>query len=129
MPRTGRGGARVGKPGTSYGNRTDLNAQPIRTAPGQAYGKATEQANAQAAMPIPQVAATPGAQVGTAAAPPPGFGGLYSPTMRVDEPVQAGLPIGPGEGAVTGPSPREILAAVMRLYPNDDVASALSRMR
>lgn len=133
MPRTARGGKRVGKPGASYSNRTDLNAQPIRTVPGQEYGAAKAQADAQRAMPIPQVPAVP---VGAAPAPgvpssagAPELGGLYQASTRPDEPVQAGLAIGPGEGPIAGPTPRDILAAIYRLHPNDDIARTLGRMR
>lgn len=131
MPRKGRGGARVGTPGTSYSNRTDLNAQPIRTAPGQAYGKATQQADLQRQMPLPQATlpAVPGpAPMPGRGAPPVAPENLYAPSGRSDEPVQSGLPIGPGEGPMAGPSPLERLQAVYRLHPNEDIAAAIARM-
>jgi hypothetical protein len=132
MPRKGRGGARLGKPGVAYGNRTDLNAQPVRTAPGQPYGAAKAQADAQRQMPLPQLppaaaAPAPGVPSSTGA---PELVGLYAPTMRPDEPVQAGLPIGPGEGPIAGPTPKERLQAIYRQYPYlDELGAAIARMR
>lgn len=123
-----RGGRRQGKPGVSYSNRSDLNAQPVRTAPGQAYGKQAEQARAQAAMPLAQTPAIPpggGAAPGGSGTPPPvPLGGLYDPSMRADEPVQHGLGASP-----TGPTTRDILLAVYRQHPNDDILRIIETMR
>lgn len=86
MPR-GRGGVRQGTPGKAYPARTDLNAQPVKTAPSQHYGDAQAQAQAQQAIPLPQQPApTPGAQP------------FHRPTDRPAEPLTAGMPIGPGPG-------------------------------
>ena len=56
MPRDNRGGARNGKAGASYPNRTDLNgapkALPITAAPGQPYGEAGAQRASQAITPM-----------------------------------------------------------------------------
>lgn len=119
-----RGGERLGTPGTSYTNRSDLQAQPIRTATGQSYGAAKAQADAQRAMPLAQVpTASPpgGAQQGSGTDPAalhPAFGSLYGDTQRPDEPVTAGLPSGPGEGpSFGGLNDRDILAALARKYP------------
>lgn len=118
-----RGGKRSGKPGVSYSNRTDLNAQPVRTAPGQGYGKQAEQARAQAAMPLAQTPPTPQAAAAPASAPVP-LGGLYDPSMRGDEPVQHGL-----GGQPSGPTTRDMLLAVYRQYPNDDLLRMIETMR
>lgn len=118
-----RGGKRQGKPGVSYPNRSDLNAQPVRTAPAQTYGDATRHREAQQAMPLagqpaPAASAAPGAP-----RPVPQLGGLYNESMRSDEPVTAGLDASPG-----GVTPRDILMAVYRQYPNDDLRTMLERM-
>src|SRR5689334_22782298 len=88
-----RGGARSGRPGSQYGNRTDLQQGP-HLAPtanvGQPYGTATQQTQAQQQVPM-----------GPPPGPPPIP--LSAPTSRPGEPVQAGLPIGPG----SGPSPMQ----------------------
>lgn len=101
MPR-GRGGARTGTPGTAYTNRTDLNTPklPVQTATGQEYGMATQQANAQRAVPMaPQ--ATP--------LPQPGSMPYISPTERPNEPVTSGIDYGPGPGAdALGTAPRNL---------------------
>lgn len=121
-----RGGKRQGKPGASYGNRTDLNAQPVRTATGQAYGTATAQAAAQQQMPLAQQPAPPAAAAapGQPPAPAPQLGGLYNQSMREDEPLQAGL-----DGAMTSPSGRDLLLALYRQFPNPDLAEAIERLR
>lgn len=119
MPRSGRGGRREGKVGTAYGNRSDLNSPklPVQTAPGQEYGAATAQANAQRALPMAGAPTAPGAASPVMApggnpqgAPPPVSGhpaGLPSPgslqpldapTDRPDEHMMTGVPAGPGPG-------------------------------
>lgn len=116
MPRKGRGGARQGTTGTAYGQRTDLN-QPISTVPGQEYGMAKQQADAQRAIPMAAspVAAAPAQpqqpqqpQGQRPSMPQPGTMPHLDPTNRPDEPVTAGLPFGPGAGpeAISRPAPR-----------------------
>lgn len=90
------GGARSGQSGKAYPNRTDLNAQPVRTAPGQPYGAATAQAQAQQAVPMagaPQVLS------------------LHAPTQRPDEHVMTGSPMGPGAGPEALATPQRDFSA------------------
>lgn len=107
-----RGGRRTGTPGRSYAQRTDLQQAgkvvPLMAATGQQYGKATEQLEAQRALPVaappPPATAAPGAvpaASGTAspAIPPVTVVPLDAPTTRLAEPVTAGVPVGPGPGA------------------------------
>lgn len=118
-----RGGKRTGRPGVAHSQRTDLNGpQPIRTAPGQQYGMAQMQREAQAIVPV---AGTPVAPAGAAAQAPaerpalpvqPGSLGFTDPSTRPDEPVTAGLPVG------AGPGPEALGGA---LSANDDVAMQL----
>lgn len=71
MPRKGRGGKVAGNAQTAYSNRTDLNnrgPEPVTTAPGQAYGQAKAQEDAQRAVPMAGTA-TPQAQATRAPAP------------------------------------------------------------
>lgn len=79
-----RGGARSGRPGANYSNRSDLQNAP-RLAPtaakNQPYGEAGSQLAAQAQVPL---------------GPPPTP--INAPTSRPSEPVQAGLSLGPGPG-------------------------------
>ena len=104
-----RGGKRRGTPGTAYANRTDLSAaQAIKTVPGQAYGAAQQQREAQKVLPVagtPMNVAAPaaGGEVPAGAAAPAGpmpgeVPGLGMPSQRPDEPVTHGLPVGPGGG-------------------------------
>lgn len=112
-----RGGERLGTQGTSYSNRTDLVAQPVRTGTGQTYGDAKAQADAQRAMPLA------GGPAPIPGAPPevehPAIGSLYAPTARPDEPVTAGIDSGPGPGPAFGGAlnDRDVLAALARKYP------------
>lgn len=132
-----RGGRRVGTPGTAYPNRTDLH-QPVKAAPGGEYGSVTQLRNAQKVIPLPDAnpPMPPPAAAGTPA-PPGGGGGVApgdinftAPTNRPNEPVTAGLPIGPGPGPEAlgmGPAatdPSIVLRAMYRNVPearNNDV--------
>lgn len=115
MPRTGRGGARQGTPGTAYPNRSDLTPTapvPVQAATNQPYGEAGQQEAAQRVLPVapPPAVPSPG---GGGGAPVPGGAGPGAPapqgpvpgqmpwthpTQRPNEPVTAGLPTGPGAG-------------------------------
>jgi hypothetical protein len=78
------------------------------------YGAGVEQAAIKSGAPLattPDVRGTTGAQVRQAAAGAP-VTPLYAPTERPDEPVTAGVNIGPGAGA-------EILG-VNNVKPEDD---------
>lgn len=113
MPRSRQGGPRAGTPGQSYTNRTDLNVNrtlPVKAAPGQVYGQAAAQEQAQKAVPM----GAPGAsapspaphmpQMGGIA--PGAFGDIHRPTERPLEPVTAGAALGPGPGPeALGPGP------------------------
>lgn len=95
-----RGGARQGKPGKAYPQRTDLSAvkPPMMAATGQPYGQAKAQMDAQRAVPV----APPPAQPPVAAKP------FVRPTERPQEPVTAGVSLGPGPGPEALPIlPRE----------------------
>jgi hypothetical protein len=98
-----RGGARSGRPGQNYGNRSDLQNAP-RLAPtaqtGQAYGQAGQQLAAQQQLPM---------------GPPPVP--LSAPSTRPSEPVQAGLSTGPG------PGPESIPALAPQTGPDPDLIS------
>jgi hypothetical protein len=102
------------------------NRVAIQAATGQTYGKATEQRNAQRAVPM----GTPPTEVQR---PVPGtLGSLTRPTERPMEPITAGAPFGAGIGPVgagipqpTGDSALEELKAIYQAYPNDDLADLI----
>jgi len=116
MPRKGKG--------SSVNNRTDL-AMPVTTVPGQEYGKQIAQAQAQKIVPMGPTptpaapAAQPQAQgPGIMPQAQPAFAGTlnwHGPTERPSEPVQAGLPSGPGPGPeILGASKPPILADTLQ---------------
>jgi len=98
----------------------------IQAATGQTYGKATEQRNAQRAVPM----GTPPTEVQR---PVPGtLGSLTRPTERPMEPITAGAPFGAGMGPVaagipqpTGDNALEELRMIYQMFPNDDLADLI----
>jgi hypothetical protein len=104
-----RGGARVGKPGNPYPNRSDLRGGklPVQTGPSTQYGQAAASAASQKVVPLapppgPPPAtggATPPGGAGPTAPPPGGFGAFDRPSERPGEPVTAGMDSGPGPGS------------------------------
>lgn len=116
MPRRGRGGARQGQPGKAYSNRSDMQAQPVRTPPSARYGDGAAQARAQEAVPLPQAA---GPAVGVVPSSPsgplPGELPIGRPSERPTEPLTAGMPMG------MGPGPSAVMPAV------DPVVESLRR--
>jgi hypothetical protein len=136
MPRKGRGGAREGSAQTAYSNRTDLNnrgPEPITTAPGQTYGQATMQREAQQAVPMAGVQVPPAApamQAAPASAAPamppaePGTMPYLHPTDRPDEPITTGLGQGLGAGAdATTVVPHEKLSDILGTAAQSPYAS------
>lgn len=118
-----RGGARQGKPGGTYGNRSDLNSPKVPTIvpKGAQYGQRAALEMSQ--RELPPAAGNPGqaAPVGAPAAPggpggaPGGMGGPVSlpafnrPSERPGEPMTHGLPIGAGAGPeVLGMAPNNV---------------------
>lgn len=125
MPR-GKGGERQGTPGTSYGNRTDLN-MPVSTVPNQEYGKAAMQQRAQQAVPMaqaPNVAASaPQAQQRPSVVP--GSLPYIAPTQRPTEPITAGIDVGPGPGSeAISPPPAGMLTGVFKNLSRDPHATS-----
>lgn len=115
-----RGGKRRGTPGKAYANRTDLTSD---YAPGSA---------AAGGM-------TPPVQQRPFVGPPMGADqvpNLSDPTMRPQEPVTAGLSVGPGPGPeALGPMPpgpadplRMAVQAMMMVSPNPDLVRVLNRL-
>jgi len=99
--------------------RARKGTQPVAAAPGQAYGQGIDQINAQKAVPLPDArtplapvsqnspGVVPSAQPAMTAPATPMSAGLEmmpspslltQPTNRPNEPVTAGLAMGPGAG-------------------------------
>jgi len=117
----------------AYANRTDLNNPAQRVArqavPGQTYGEATRQMEAQRAVPM---AAAP-TDVTPRPRPVPGtLGSLARRTERPNEPITAGAPFGPGMGpeamgmaSTTSDPALDELRMIFQMFPNDDLADLL----
>jgi hypothetical protein len=132
MPRTQKAGA-----GTNYGNRTDLQTQPVRVAPSAEYGQGVQQQAAQQAIPLPQgggvptAAPAPAGQGGPYQGPVPGQGGAFDRgTERPGEHVSTGLSVGPGAGPeALGPYAGDDTGAQLRSlyaqFPNQDLADLI----
>jgi len=121
------------------GNRVDLNNPAAKiaraAAPGQTYGKATEQLRSQAAVPMgsapTDVMAAQTAQQVQPVRPTP----LTAPTSRPNEPITAGAPFGAGPGPVEAGIPMynpqgQAIAQLRNIaayFPSDDLEDLLSR--
>ncbi len=147
-----RGGKRYGTPGKAYQNRSDLRV-PNMQAPSPQYGVRAQQQAAQRAVPIaapatdvpPPPTAPTGGGAGAAGT---GGGGalpvlpgqvtpLDAPTERPNEPVTAGVPLGPGPGPeALGPlgapgSPEDevmALRAALNAYPSQELMALVERI-
>lgn len=119
-----------------YPNRSDLRnpakKMAAKAAPGQTYGEAGKQVEAQRAVPM----AAPPTDVAPAPQPrvaPGSMGPLTRPTERPNEPVTAGAPFGPGRnqplGGYIGPRNSDPvldeLRALYATYPSDELADML----
>lgn len=144
MPRGGRRRGQVGKP---YPNRTDLRTtQPPKAAPGQPYGEAKAQLDAQRAIPLsrtPAPGGSPGPPSTAALAGMLGGGGpvsvppLNSPSTRPNEPITSGLSTGPGPGPEALKYPAQaseddqmlaVLRGLHQAFPNSDIARLISEL-
>ena len=105
-----RGGARSGKAGKSYANRTDLNTPhplPITAVPGQPYGVAGAQAASQKIAPMASGPLPPQSPDASMQSPMPALTGaapgslpdLFGPTQRPNEHFMTGVNAGPGAGS------------------------------
>lgn len=117
--RANNGGARQGQPGASYQNRSDLRAQKVTVPPSAEYGQGEALRRSQQAVPMAgtPVPAPPPAGAGAAPvryATPSDTPNLTDPTRRPDEPLEAGMPFGPGPGPSAAPAPMSDTEARLR---------------
>lgn len=127
------GGRRQGRSGRAYPNRTDLNAQPIRSAPSTTYGSRVASERQQAALPLPQSQGVPpnlAALMAPAQGSPPDAPALLRDTEHPNEPVTAGMGIGPGAGPSMNLelSSRDLLEAALRKYPTPELRALINTM-
>lgn len=128
-----RGGSRQGKQGKPHPNRSDLNQAKV-VAKGQPYGQAGQQEQALSAVPL-RNSATP---LSNNREPRDDLRGkiptLAQPSMRPDEPVTAGLPLGGGAGPealALGTAANKELAiyrALFLRYPSEDLRRMIEFM-
>ena len=93
--------AAVSGPGR-LSKRTD-GRQPVETLPDAKYG---EQAAFQAAQQAAPMSETPGGNAASLGSMMPDLSGITpmgAPSQFPDQPITAGMPTGPGEGATTAP--------------------------
>jgi hypothetical protein len=98
-----RGGRRNGAARKAYANRSDLNGgpKPISVAPGQGYGEAKAQTDAQRAVPMGTPPVAPAAAPGEYPPDMPRPGqvtSLFADSTNPDEHVMSGAALGPGPG-------------------------------
>lgn len=128
-----RGGPRQVAVGVHTPNRRDLQAPGQRITPSnlpasQNYGQGVQQARALSVVPTPSVRPSqPTSSPRQTQLAPGDVPGLSDPTANPNEPVTAGLPIGPGPGpeslAISVPDSPElgIARALFLEYPNPDL--------
>ncbi len=110
-----------------YPNRSDLRGGKVakQTVTGQTYGQATQQMQAQSAVPMAQ------APTDKPVITPGSLGAFNRPTERPDEPVTAGASFGPGPTPRTQFAPMTNdnvlieLRALYEAYPSDELADML----
>lgn len=115
----------------NYPNRSDLRNLTARTATGQTYGKATEQMEAQRAVPM----APPPTETVRPRVQPGGGGPLTRMSERPEEPITAGADFGPGPNSVQAGIPMAVdpdadaideLRAIYMAYPTPELAALIN---
>ena len=117
-----RGGRREGTPGKGYSNRTDLTSSYDNAAASAAGGGLEPPSVDRAPQP---------AQIYADQVP-----NIYDPSARPDEPITAGLNVGPGGGnEVMPPMPpprvdpvRQVIQSMLMTNPNPDLVRLLNRL-
>jgi len=133
-------------------------AQPPKAAQGLPYGQGQQMQDAQRAIPLPDNRKATSQAIGQPASPSPApspgggggspldqavaaaaiapdpTGGLASPSTRPDEPITAGLPIGPGAGPealarakAQKASVASFFAIAAETFGNDPVLAAMAQ--
>ncbi len=103
-------------------------------AKGQTYGKASEQLLSQSLVPMgPSPTGTPNLAIKQPRLQSPGA--FLRPTENPNEPITAGLDVGPGVSAAGAGIPLNLardnaleeIKQILRFYPNDDLYDLVSR--
>lgn len=114
---------------------TAYNASPaMMAARGQTYGKATQQMEAQRAVPMGRSPVETAAAQASRRPQPAAPGAFLAPTARPNEPITAGAPFGEGPGPMAAGIPMlppnadnvvEELKAIYMRFPNSDLADLI----
>lgn len=107
--------------------------QKIQSAPGQEFGAQARQERAQEVVPLPQEPGTSLAPVPPQGQPPAEVVPLDAASARPDEPVTAGMAMGPGAGpealgalAPGAPDPElNALEGIYMAFPSEDLRRTL----
>lgn len=90
-------------PPGKFSRRTDGGPgdtrQPAQAIPSQNYGDGADMSAIQTSAPMAATGSMNGVDAGAAAAPMPPIIPLDAPTTRPDEPITAGIDLGPGPGS------------------------------
>ena len=106
----------------------------MMAARGQTYGKATQQIEAQRAVPMGRSPVETTAAQAARRPQPAAPGSLIAPTARPNEPITAGAPFGEGPGPMAAGIPMlppnadnvvEELKAIYMRFPNSDLADLI----
>lgn len=101
--------------------------QPLREIPGQPYGEGQALLEQQRAAPLP-ASGSPSSPVAGAAGPPRAVPNPFGPTERPNEPITAGMRLGPGrtpQATFLEPDPDTMLKAMYRVYPHPRIAQLM----
>lgn len=112
------------------GQGEPIEAQAVEAPSGGAYGDRKASEEAQAAMPLPDAAGSQQAALKAALATAPPQGGLGAPTARPNEPVTAGMSMGPGAGSIGSvtTSDADLVRAIYRRHPTEAMRRLVERM-
>jgi len=129
-PRPPNNPAPVAGPGKLSARTDGGPGQPVRNFPAQSHGQRGQLTDLQQAAPL---SAGPGG--GGGGGRPPGVPDpllsqdVFGPTRNPNEPIQAGIPFGPGDNGqgMLPTDPNELLRALIRVKPSARLVALLSQ--
>lgn len=106
------------------------SGQPIRDIPGGTYGDRQAATEQQQAVPLPAAESPPSsAGAGAGGRPPPAFGpSAFRASERPGEPIQSGIPLGPGTNGQNQVIPTDTTDSFIRALYSHYPSEALLRL-